>query len=139
MQTGSSSTSWVERLRNAGQSVSQLFTGEGVDSDEESNASGEERSKRGGQEGSEMSDDDPLQDTRPGAANRRAEAVGRQVQAEKDQRRPKNTYDSYGGNDYGKGPKREFFQFCAAEPGDTVNGVLMDDGKACIHSEGDRT
>ena len=51
------------------------------------------------------------------------------VQRRKLELRPKNTEKAYGSNDYSKGPKREWFLFCKAKPGETIFGVVMDEQK----------
>ncbi len=51
------------------------------------------------------------------------------VQRQKLELRPKNTEKAYGSNDYKKGPKREWFLFCKAKPGETIFGVVMDEQK----------
>ena len=51
------------------------------------------------------------------------------VQRRKLELRPKNTEKAYGSNDYHKGPKREWFLFCKAKPGETIFGVVMDEQK----------
>ena len=101
-----------------------------VDGDAESHCGDEQ-----GEEGEEGLEDFPHSSsdragrTPIGPDRARVEQTGREVQADKDAMRPANTRKAYGKNDYSAGPKREFFQFCAAVAGEHVNGVQMDAGK----------
>ena len=101
-----------------------------MDGDAESHCGDEQ-----GEEGEEGLEDFPHSSsdragrTPIGPDRARVEQTGREVQADKDAMRPANTRKAYGKNDYSAGPKREFFQFCAAVAGEHVNGVQMDAGK----------
>ena len=49
-----------------------------------------------------------------------------EVQRRKLELRPQNTKKAYGANDYSIGPKKEWFTYCSAKPGETIYGVVMD-------------
>ena len=71
----------------------------------------------------------PQEGAADGPSVQRRNELSDRVQRRKLQLRPVNTHKSYGSNDYAKGPKREWFNFCKAAAGETVNGVVMDSGK----------